>query len=144
MILDFVDEFTTSGGQAVTSDTNGTKVKDAGSGKTRDWGRGEPVYPYAKTTATAAPDPTTSETIDIIGADNAALTTNVVVLSTITIPVADCAASAVYDMPPLLGGHQKRYLGCRFVNAGGAPTQGEWIVGLVHKSARPQNVVAQL
>jgi len=144
MILDFVDEFTTSGGQAVTADAIGTKVKDAGVGYTRDLGRGEPIYPYARITSDAASNPTTSETVDIVGADNAALTSNVVVLSTVTILAADALASTVHQMPPLKGGVQKRYHGCRFVNAGGAPTTGKWIVGLVEKSARPQNEEAQL
>jgi hypothetical protein len=144
MIIDFEDEFTTSGGQAVTADAIGTKYKNAGTGKTRDWGRGEAVYPYARITGTADSNPTTSETVDIVAADNALLTTNPVVLSTVTILAAAALANTVHAMPALLGGHQKQYLGCRFVNAGGAPSTGEWIVGLAHKSARPQNDVAQL
>src|SRR4030042_1595636 len=82
MILDFMDEFTTSGGQAVTADAIGTKVKDAGSGNTRDLGRGTAIYPYIRITADAASNPTTGEKADIVGADNTALTSNGGVLST--------------------------------------------------------------
>jgi len=144
MVLDFMDEFTTSGGQAVTADAIGTKYKDAGSGNTRDLGRGTAIYPYIRITADAASNPTTGETVDIVGADNAALTSNVVVLSTTYILAAALTASSVHQMPPLKGNVQKRYHGCRFVNTGGAPSTGKWIVGLVDKSARPQNEEAQL
>jgi hypothetical protein len=143
MILDFMDEFTTSGGQAVTADAIGTKVKDAGSGYTRDLGRGEPIYPYIRISA-AASNPTTGETVDIVGADDAALTTNVVVLSSVYLLAAVLLENTVHAMPPLKGGVQKRYHGCRFVNTGGAPSTGKWTVGLVDKSARPQNEEAQL
>jgi hypothetical protein len=143
MISDLGDEFTTVGGQAVTADAIGAKVKDAGAGYTQDWGAGEPIYPYAKI-GSAASNPTTGETVDIVAADNAALTTNPVVLSTVYLLAGVLTANSIHQMPALKAGYRKRYLGCRFVNTGGAPTTGKWTVGLVRKNAKPQDGVVTL
>jgi hypothetical protein len=139
MILDYDDELTTAAGQAVTATAIGTKVKDAGAA--RDWGAGESVTPYARVTATAASNPTTSMQIDFIGADNAALTTNPVVLSTKTILAAALLASSVHSFPPLLAGSNKRYFGVKFTPVGGNATTGAFVAGLVDRTARPQDGV---
>lgn len=128
-ILDYDNEFTTAGGQAVTADAIGTRVINAVNAK--DWGAGEPVIPYVRITSDAAANPTTGETVDIVGADNAALTTNPVVLSTTYILAAALTANSLHKMPPLAPGSNKQYLGCRFVNTGGAPSTGKWKVGLL-------------
>ncbi len=136
-ILDYDNEFTTAAGQAVTADAIGTKVKDAGAAI--DWGAGEPVAAYARITADAASNPTTSETVDIVAADNALLTTNPVVLATVTILAAAATANSLHRLGVLKAGYQKRYLGCRFANTGGAPTTGKWKVGIIDTRARPQD-----
>lgn len=142
MILDYGDELTTKDGQAITAAAIGTKPR--GNGTAKDWGAGRVKVPYVKTTADAAPDPTTSMTVTIEGADDVGLTTNAVVLSTITILVADCAASKLYAMPPLKAGVRKAYLGVRFTPNGGNATQGKWIAGFLDENARPQNGVNSL
>jgi hypothetical protein len=147
MLLDHDDEFTQNQGgynstlpnllgQLVTANANGGRVKDAGAA--RDWAAGELVVPFAKVTANAAANPTTSMTISIVGADTADLATNPVTLSTVTVLTAALIAGALIPMPPLTPGKSKRYLGCTFANAGGAPTTGAWVVGLVGKNARIQ------
>ncbi len=136
-ILDYDNEFTTKDGQAVTADAIGTKVLDAGAAK--DWGSGEPLSAYARITGTAASNPTTSETVDIVAADNALLTTNPVVLATVTILAAAALANSLHQLGRLKAGVKKRYLGCKFTNTGGAPTTGKWIVGLIDQHGRPQD-----
>jgi hypothetical protein len=142
-ILDYDNEFTTAGGQAVTADAIGTRVLDAGAAK--DWGAGEPVIPYVRITSDAVANPTTGETVDIVGADNAALTSNAVVLSTGYFLAGVLTANSLHHLPPLKPGSNKRYLGCRFVNTGGAPSTGKWKVGLLPgQSGRPQDGVNSL
>jgi hypothetical protein len=141
MILDYDNEFTTLAGLAVTAAAIGTKVNDAGSGYTRDWAAGEPVAAYARVTGAAASNPTTSMTIDIIAADNAALTTNPVVLSTVTVLAAALVANSVHALPLLKAGANKRYLGCKFTPNGGNATTGSFICGLVPAEGRPQDGV---
>jgi hypothetical protein len=138
-ILDYDDELTTAGGQAVTAAAIGTRVKDGGAAK--DWGSGEELYAYARVTGDAASNPTTSMTIDIVGADNAALTTNPVVLATATVPVAALTANSLHRLGCLKGGSNKRYLGVRFTPNGGDATTGKIKVGLIPESARPQDGV---
>lgn len=142
MILDYDDEFTTSGGQAVTAAAIGTKVKDATNA--RDWGAGQEIAAYARVTSTAASNPTTSMTIDVIGADNAALTTNPVVLATITVLAAALTANSVHNVGVLKAGAKKQYLGCKFTPNGGDATTGKFVCGLVGEGARTQNKVASL
>jgi len=135
MLLDQDNEFTTVGGQAVTAAAIGTRVEDGG--QPVDWGSGEEIHPYARVTGTAASNPTTSMTIDIVGADNAALTTNPVVLSTVTVLTAALAANSLHRMPALLPGTSKRYLGAKFTPNGGNATTGAYVVGLVDRLGRP-------
>jgi hypothetical protein len=144
MILDYDNEFTTAAGQAVTAAAIGTKLTDAGSGYTRDWGAGEAVAAYARVTGAAASNPTTSMTIDIIAADNTALTTNPVVLATVTVLAAALTANSVHQVGVLKSGANKRYLGCKFTPNGGNATTGSFVCGLVPAEGRPQNGVNYL
>lgn len=141
-ILDYDDEMTTAGGQAVTAAAIGTRVKDGLGAK--DWGAGEELVPYARVTGTAASNPTTSMTIEIIGADNAALTTNPVTLSSVTKLTAALTANSLHAMPPLAAGSKKRYLGCKFTPNGGSATTGYWKVGFIPRRGRPQDGVNAL
>jgi hypothetical protein len=141
-ILDYDNEFTTAAGQAITAAAIGTKVLDAGAA--RDWGSGESVVPYARVTSTAASNPTTSMTIDIVGSDTAALTSNPVILSTITVLAAALLANTLHPMPPLKPGANKRYLGVSFTPNGGNASTGKFVVGLIDRSARPQDGVNNL
>jgi hypothetical protein len=142
MFLDYDDELTTAAGQAVTAAAIGTKVKDAGAA--RDWAAGEPVAAYARVTGAAASNPTTSMTIDIVAADNAALTTNPVVLATTTVLAAALTANSVHALPLLKAGANKRYLGVKFTPNGGNATTGSFIAGLCPAEGRPQDGVNSL
>lgn len=139
MIVDQGDEFTTAGGEAFTAAALGTgNVFDAGNAV--DWGAGEPLYPYVRVTHDAAFNPTTSATFEIIAADNAALSSNPVTLSTRTVLTASLTADSLHQMPPLLSGSSKRYLGFKCTPNGGNATTGKLIAGLVDKNGRPQAV----
>lgn len=141
-ILDYDDEFTTKDGQAITAAAIGTKQKDAL--KARDWGAAICAVPYARVTGTAASNPTTSMQIDVIAADDAVLTGNPVVLSTKTVLAAALVANSVHNLPRLLAGTKRRFLGMKFTPIGGNATTGAFIGGLIHDSARPQDGVNYL
>lgn len=136
MINDLQDEFTTTGSQVCTGAAAiGTKVKNAGAAK--DWGAGELKVPFVR--IDVASDVVTSMKFDIIAADDAALTTNAVVLSTITVLTAALTADSLHAMPALLAGYERQYLGCKFTPAGGNGTVGTFICGLSgDKDGRPQ------
>lgn len=138
MILDFDNEFTTSGGQVLTSTAAGTKVLDAGGA--RDWGAGECVVPYARITGTADVNKLTSITIDI-EVCTAAAGTSPTVLSTVTILLAALTKNTVHRMPALLPGTSKRYLRANITVTGTACDSGaKIIVGLTGgDDARPQD-----
>jgi hypothetical protein len=138
MILDQGDEFTAAGGEAFTAAAVGSIVMDAG--KAVDWGAGEPLYPYVRVTHGANFNPTTSATFDFIAADNAALTTNPVTLSTKTVLVAALLLDTLHQMTPLLSGSSKQYLGFKCTPNGGNATTGSLIAGFVDKNGRQQNV----
>lgn len=144
MILDYDDELTTTGGQNMDGAASiGTKVKDAGAA--RDWGSGEPLTPYMRVTSAADSDVTTSMQVDFLGADNAALTSNPVVLSTKTILKAALTKNSLHAFPPLLPGSNKRHFGVKFTPNGGNQTNGaKAICGLVPNSARPADGVNSL
>jgi hypothetical protein len=142
-LLDMDDEFTlnqsaTTKGQLVTATAIGGRQKGV-VGTPRDWGAGEPVFAYFAVTPAAASNPTTSMTVDIVGADDAALSTNAVVLSTRTVLVAALLAGRSFGMPALQAGVRKAVLGCRFTPNGGNATTGAYVCGLVWQNARPQD-----
>jgi hypothetical protein len=140
-LLDMDDEFTlnqsaTVKGQLVTATAIGTRQKGV-VGQPRDWGAGEPVFGYFAVTPAAASNPTTSMTVDIVAADDAALTTNAVVLSTRTVLTAALLAGRSFGMPALSTGTRRAILGCRFTPNGGNATTGAYVCGLVQADARP-------
>ena len=141
-ILDYDNEFTTKNGQAVTAAASGTKVRDAGGAV--DFGAGEQLVAFARVTGAAASNPTTSMTIDIVGADDAALSTNPVVLATATVLAAALTANSLHQLGTLKAGVKKRYHGCKFTPNGGNATTGSFIVGLIDRQGRPQDGVNYL
>ena len=143
MLLDMDDEFTlnqspTIKGQLVTAQAIGGRQKGV-VGQPRDWGAGEPVWAYFAVTPAANSNPTTSMTVDIIGADDAALATNPVVLSTRTVLTASLLAGRIFGMPALSSGSRKAILGCKFTPNGGNATTGAYVCGLVLQNARVQD-----
>lgn len=138
-ILDYDDELTTNGGQTMDGAAAiGTKVKDAG--KARDWGAGEVITPYVKLTSDADSDVVTSMTFDFIGADNAALSTNPVVLSTKTVLKAALVKNSIHVMPPLAAGSNKQFFGVKFTPTGGNQASGaKFKAGLISRDGRPQD-----
>jgi hypothetical protein len=141
-ILDYDDELSTAGGQAITAAAICGRVKDGG--VARDWAAGEPVFPFMRVTGTAAFNPTTSATVEILAADDALLTENPVVLSTKSILAAALGANTLHPLPALLPGFKKRYLGAKVTPVGGDATTGKVIVGFIEQSARSANVVSTL
>lgn len=113
-------------------------VKDAGAA--RDWGAGEVLTPYART-VDALTGATGGVQVDIVAADNAALSTNPVVLSTITIAEAAFLANKLFAMPPLVAGQKKRYLGVKATPLTTNSTAGSLIVGFMPRDGRPQDGV---
>src|SRR3954467_10065067 len=116
-ILDQDDEFTlnqsaTIKGQLVTATAIGGRQKGV-VGQPRDWGAGEPVFAYFAVTPAANSNPVTSMTVDIVAADDAALATNAVVLSTRTVLTAALLAGRIFGMPALASGSRRAILGCR-------------------------------
>jgi hypothetical protein len=143
MLLDMDDEFTlnqsaTTKGQLVTATAIGGRQKGV-VGQPRDWGAGEPVFAYFAVTPAANSNPTTSMTVDIVAADDAALATNAVVLSTRTVVTASLLAGRIFGMPALASGTRRAILGCRFTANGGAATTGAYVCGLVAQNARVQD-----
>lgn len=143
MLLDMDDEFTlnqsaTTKGQLVTATAIGGRQKGV-VGQPRDWGAGEPIFAYFAVTPAANSNPTTSMTVDIVAADDAALTTNQAILSTRTVVTAQLLAGRLFGMPALLAGFRRAILGCRFTANGGAATTGAYVCGLVAQNARVQD-----
>ncbi len=146
MICDYSDELTYTAGPPATSKQSivgvagtaivGGRVKDGGAA--RDCAAGEPKAAYLRC-VTAAVGATGGVQVDIVGADNALLTTNPVVLATKTIATAALTANSLHSLPLLAAGSQKRHLGVKITPLTTATTAGEVIVGLVPANARPQN-----
>ena len=88
-------------------------------GVARDMGEGEDLYLRAEVgTAFAG---LTALDIEVIGADDAALSSNVVSIAAIKgIPVAKLVAGSRFacDISPQIGSNGKRYLGARFTPTG--------------------------
>lgn len=142
-ILDQDDEFTlnqnaTTKGQLVTVTAIGGRQKGVVA-QPRDWGAGNPRFAYFAVTPAAASNPGTSMTVDIVAADDIALSVNSVVLSTRTQAVATLLAGRSFGMPSLQAGFRRAILGCRFTVTGVAATTGAYVCGLVRANARPQD-----
>src|SRR3954464_14811887 len=117
MLLDLDDELTLNQGataalkgQLVTATAIGGRQKGV-VGQPRDWGAGEPVFAYFAVTPAANFNPTTSATVDIVAADDAALSTNAVVLATRTVLVASLLAGRIFGLPALASGTRRAILG---------------------------------
>lgn len=142
-ILDQDDEFSlnqgaTTKGQLVTATAIGGRQKGVVA-QPRDWGAGNPRFAYFAVTPAANSNPTTSMTVDIVAADDAALATNAVVLSTRTVLTAALLAGRSFGLPSLQAGFRRAILGCRFTPNGGNATTGAYVCGLVRTNARPQD-----
>jgi hypothetical protein len=147
-ICDYDDELTHTAGPPATSKQSivgvaataivGGTVKDGGAA--RDWGAGELRLAFLRC-VTALVGATGGVQVDIVTADNAALTTNPVVLSTRTIAAAALLANTLHALPPLAAGTRKRYLGVKLTPLATNSTAGEVIVGFMDKDGRPQDGV---
>lgn len=134
-ILDYDDELTTAGGQTVTVTAIGTRVKNGTVAK--DWGAGSPLFAYLRVpTAFASGDGATGMQVDLVAAANATLDSGAVVLSTRTIPIASLGENAVLELPPLMSGVRKQYLGIKFTPVGGTFNAGKVKAGLIENSAK--------
>ena len=152
MILDYDDELTYTAGPPATSKQSivgtagtaiiGGKVKNANAA--RDWGAGELLTAYVRV-VTALVGASGGVQFDIVGADNAGLTTNPVVLATRTIAAASLTINTVFSLPCTMAGSKKQYLGVKITPLTSNSTAGEVIVGFFgDKDARPQDNVNAL
>jgi hypothetical protein len=150
-IIDYGDELTYTAGPPATSKQSfigvagtaivGGRVKDGVGAK--DWGAGEILWAIVRI-VTALVGATGGVTFDIVGADNAALTTNPVVFATRTIPAASLLINTVFSIGAILPGSNKRYLGVKMTPLTSNSTAGEAVVALVPPDARPQDGVNML
>lgn len=145
MLIDYGDELTYTAGPPATSKQSivgnagtaivGGKVKDAVAA--RDWAAGEALFAWLRC-VTALVGATGGVQVDIVAADNAALTTNPVTLATKTIAAAALVANALISIGTLAPGSKKRYLGVKLTPLTTNSTAGEVIVGLTMGDARIQ------
>jgi hypothetical protein len=153
MLLDYEDEFTRTGAIGSAGTSKQSVIGAAGTaivgGRVKDFraavdpGAGECIYPYIRV-PTALVGATGGVQVDIVAADDAALATNPVVLSTRTVLLAEAVINSVHAMPALRAGAKKRYLGVKMTPLGAAASAGELIVGLTDMNGRPQNGVNAL
>ena len=119
--------------------STGGKVKDNDprNGIGRDWGAGESLIAWFR--ATAALTGGTTFKIDIVGADDNALSVNAVVLATRTWTSASdpIAKDTLWRVGALRPGYRKRFLGSIFTTTGNQ-TAGNGIVGISPETALPQ------
>lgn len=109
----------------------------------KDWGAGKKLVPLVRV-GVATVNNATSCTFDIIAADNDALTTNPVTLSTSgAILVASLTKDSIQKLPPLKSGTSKCYLGAKITVTGGtAPDAGStFTIWLAPSEGVPENVV---
>jgi hypothetical protein len=115
----YVDNFLTlSSAQTVTGASAVLSTNAIDLGTARDIGEGEDLYArFQVGTAFAG---LTALTLEVIGADDAAFTTNVLSIVSRTIPVASLTAGARHalELPPLIASLGKRYMGFRYTPTG--------------------------
>lgn len=148
MINDFGDELTyTSGGspsskQSIVGNAGtaivGGRVKDAGAGYTKDWASGE-LHRWIVRVVTAVAGASGGVQFDLVAADNAALTTNPVVLATRTIAAAALLINTLHALPIPNPGTRKRYFGLKVTPLTSNSTAGEIVVEAVPPEGVPQN-----
>lgn len=144
MISDYDDELTRTAGPPATSKQSivgtagaaivGGRVKD--SIAARDWAAGEPPFLRLQC-VTALVGATGGLQADIVVADDAALTTNPVVIGGRKIAAAALTTGALIPLGSLLPGTSKRYLGLKLTPLTTDSTQGEVIVGFSDQNAGP-------
>lgn len=153
MMLDMEAEFTRTGAIGTAGTSKQTVVGVAGTaiigGRVKDQkvamdlGAGEPLFPWIRF-VTALAGATGGLQVDIVAADDAALVTNPVVLSTRTITLAEAVVNSIFGLPALRAGAKKRYVGVKLTPLAANSTTGEVIVGLGDKDGRPQDDVNAL
>jgi hypothetical protein len=117
MILDTGNLFSDAQSLTGTSAVVSTSSVDLGSA--RDVGSGENVELFCSATASGGTSPTLA--VEIIGADDAALTSNIVVYA--SVPAVALAAPQDIVLPSLpVMATKKRYLGLRYTQGGTSPT----------------------
>lgn len=120
-------------GELVTATAFLSAAKDAGG--VRDWGAGEQIFAFAKVTAAAAFNPTTSATFDVGAADDKN-GTNFTVLATATVLTAKLVAGSFVRIGYLASGVLKQFLLGRVTPNGGNATTGAIVMGLTDKNAQ--------
>lgn len=122
MMLDALLNFASQQSLSTTSDVVSTNVYDAGSAKKVFGGSGEEVKLAIQVTAAGGTSPTFRARL--VGADNAALTTNPIILAD-TGTSAVLAASdlpVIYELVPAMQPTAKQYYGVIFLLGGTTPT----------------------
>jgi len=132
MLLDAQLMVSTS--QVVTTSTVSTNAIDVGAGVVRNVGWGEEMRMMAQIAATFTGG--TSLQVEIICADDAALTTNVTSMALgPVVPVASLTAGGALPLDLVLPTNTRRFIGCRY-NVVGTMTAGQITAGLVHDTDR--------
>lgn len=137
MILD--KQLMFSEAQAVTATALSTNTVDLGAVGTQgnggtpiyDIGRGGPVRVVAQVVTAFTAAGAATMVAELVMADNAALSTNLTVLSsTAAIPVATLTAGYKFQLGTIPAGVTKRYFGMRYTVATGPMTAGAVTSGL--------------
>lgn len=145
-LIDYSDELTYTVGPPATSKQSivgafgtaivGGRVKDGGGAK--DWGAGELIKVLIRV-VTAVAGASGGVQFDVVGADNALLTTNPVVLATRTIPTASLLINTLFSIGVIGAGSKKRFLGVKATPLTSNSTTGEVIVWLAPPDSAPQD-----
>lgn len=123
------DQLMFSDGQAITATANSTNVIDLKNTAPGILHAGQPVRLDAR--VGAAFNNLTNLRVDLVTADNAALSTNPVVLDSATVLLAGLTAGAEISGLQFAQGTAKRYLGLVYTVTGTAPTTGTVSAGLL-------------
>lgn len=124
---------------AVTAAADATNVIDLGTA--RDLGIGEEMYIFLSVTETMddASDDSTLQ-VDLVTDDNAALSSDTVVATLVTIPATTAAGTFyVFRVPPAVLAEYEQYLGLAFTPANGNLSAGKFTAGIVKDIQHVQN-----
>ncbi len=129
MILDAENLFCEE--QAVTAEADSTNVIDLG--VARNIGVGEPLFIFLNVTETmddSGDDSTLN--VDLVTDDNAALSSDAVVMDLVTIPATTAAGTQyIFRIPPAILESYQRYIGLHFTPANGNLSAGKFTAGIV-------------
>lgn len=150
MINDYLDELTHDAtndrsNQSIVG-TAGTAIVGAkvkGGGAAGDWGTGAILKPFLRC-VDALVGATGGLQVDLVTADNEALTTNPVVLATRTIAAGSLLANTLHSLPLPAPGTRKAWFGVKLTPLTTNSTAGSVIVGLQPVDALPQDRVNAL